>query len=274
MKKINDIILKKEEWKEMYAHILTDSLWLFPASGREKGELDFHGAFIPKVARQLIERYTCRGDVVLDLFLGSGTTAVEAVKMRRKCIGVDINGEYLSMTADKLPFGLLEEGRGNAEVALIKADSMYIGVVEEVKQALIRLTNTSFAQLLILHPPYHDIIKFSDSPQDLGNMPSTSLFYSAFRTVARNGYALLEPGRFAAVIIGDKYEDGELVPLGFKCLEIMNEVGFKTKAIIIKDIQGNEVKGKNGNLWRYRALANGFFIFKHEYILVMFKDGG
>ncbi len=69
-------------------------------------------------------------------------------------------------------------------------------------------------------------------------------------------------------------EKGELVPLGFKCLEIMSEVGFKTKAIIVKDIQGNEVKGKNINLWRYRALANGFFIFKHEYILVMYKNGG
>lgn len=272
--KINDICLAKGEWQDKCAHILTDSMWLFPASGREKGELDFHGAFIPEVARQLIERYTCKGDVVLDLFLGSGTTAVEAVKMGRKCIGVDINDKCLSMAADKLPFGSLKKRRINAEVALLQTDSMYIGVVVDVKHALFSLTNTSFAQLLILHPPYHDIIKFGDHPKDLSNMPSTSMFYSAFKAVARNGYDLLEPGRFAAVIIGDKYVDGELVPLGFKCLGIMNEVGFKTKAIIVKDIQGNEVKGKNTNLWRYRALSGGFYIFKHEYILVMYKDGG
>ncbi len=155
--------------------------------------------------------------------------------------------------------------------ALIEDDSRYIGIVSDARVAIHNLSSRSFAQLLILHPPYHDIIKFSDDPQDLSNIPDAESFLEAFASVAWNGYHLLEPGRFAAVIIGDKYEDGELIPLGFKCLGIMNEVGFKTKAIIIKDIQGNEAKGKDTNLWRYRSLAGGFFVFKHEYILVMFK---
>ena len=44
------------------------------------------------------------------------------------------------------------------------------------------------------------------------------------------------------------------------------------KAIIIKDMQGNErCKGKDANLWRYRALAGGFYIFKHEYVMVFQK---
>ena len=52
----------------------------------------------------------------------------------------------------------------------------------------------------------------------------------------------------------------------------MNKLGFITKAIIIKDMQGNErAKGKTANLWRYRALAGGFYIFKHEYIMVFQK---
>jgi len=52
----------------------------------------------------------------------------------------------------------------------------------------------------------------------------------------------------------------------------MNEVGFKTKSIIVKNIEGNEIaKGKNNNLWRYRALAGGFYVFKHEYVMIFFK---
>ena len=52
----------------------------------------------------------------------------------------------------------------------------------------------------------------------------------------------------------------------------MNELGFITKAIIIKDMQGNErAKGKNANLWRYRALAGGFYVFKHEYVMIFQK---
>lgn len=51
-----------------------------------------------------------------------------------------------------------------------------------------------------------------------------------------------------------------------------DEVGLKLKGIIVKDIQGNErAKGKTANLWRYRALAGGFFIFKHEYIMIFQK---
>ena len=52
----------------------------------------------------------------------------------------------------------------------------------------------------------------------------------------------------------------------------MNEVGFKTKSIVIKNIEGNEQgKGRTTNLWRYRALAGGFYIFKHEYIMIFQK---
>ena len=37
-------------------------------------------------------------------------------------------------------------------------------------------------------------------------------------------------------------------------------------------MQGNErAKGKTANLWRYRALAGGFSIFKHEYVMIFQK---
>ena len=54
-------------------------------------------------------------------------------------------------------------------------------------------------------------------------------------------------------------------------MERMNRVGFKTKAIVVKNIEGNEKKGKDENLWRSRALKWGFYIFKHEYIILFFK---
>ena len=82
----------------------------------------------------------------------------------------------------------------------------------------------------------------------------------------------MEKDRFAALIIGDKYAYGELVPLGFECMARMNKLGFRTKSIIVKNIEGNEkCKGKNANLWRYRALYGGFYIFKHEYIIIFQK---
>ena len=100
----------------------------------------------------------------------------------------------------------------------------------------------------------------------------TEEFYDLFEKVAKNGYDLLEKGRFACLIIGDKYANSQHIPLGFECMARMNKLGFITKAIIIKDMQGNErAKGKTANLWRYRALAGGFYIFKHEYVMVFQK---
>jgi hypothetical protein len=52
----------------------------------------------------------------------------------------------------------------------------------------------------------------------------------------------------------------------------MNTAGFRTKSIVVKNIEGNEVgKGRTNNLWRYRALRGGFYIFKHEYVLIFHK---
>jgi hypothetical protein len=55
----------------------------------------------------------------------------------------------------------------------------------------------------------------------------------------------------------------------------MNEVlkrNFALKSIIVKNFE--ETAGKRGQkeLWKYRALAGGFYLFKHEYIFV-FKKG-
>jgi hypothetical protein len=90
--------------------------------------------------------------------------------------------------------------------------------------------------------------------------------------VARIGFELLQPERFAVLVIGDKYEDRELVPLGFLTMQQMVKAGFRVKSIVVKNIVGNERgKGKATNLWRYRALAGGFYIFRHEYVIIFQK---
>lgn len=253
-------------WKE-YDDILTDSLWNFPSRASGDGhKLDYHGNYIPQIATQIFTRYSKKDDVVLDLFLGSGTSAIEAVRMERRCIGVELKPDLVDYVRGKIAPDLLD-----SRIYLIQGDSTAPETVEKISKRL-QTMQEEFAHLLILHPPYDDIIKFSDNPNDLSNATNTEAFLDSFETIARNGYELLEPDRFAALIIGDKYASGELVPLGFWCMERMNRVGFKTKAVIVKNIEGNEKgKGRAANLWRYRALAGGYYIFKHEYIMVFFK---
>ena len=253
-------------WKD-YSHIKTDTWWEFASRDNTHGHSnEYHGNYIPQIAQQLYERFTKKGDIVLDLFLGSGTSAIEALNMGRRCIGVELKPEQAQIVRDKFSEKELVTG-----VNVICEDSASESVIDKI-QARLDVMREKKAQFLVLHPPYDDIIKFSDRKEDLSNCASTEEFYDLFEKVAKNGYDMLEKGRFAALIIGDKYANGEIVPLSSDCANRMRKIGFKMKAVIVKNMEGNErAKGKTANLWRYRALNGGFYIFKHEYIYVFQK---
>ena len=262
--KYSDINLKK--WKD-YAHVMTNSLWLFPSRLKEHGHSnEYHGNYIPQIAQQMYERYTKKNDVVLDLFFGSGTSGIEAINMNRRCIGVELKQDLVDSVSEKFsPKQLV------TDVNIICSDSTSQDAFEKV-QARLEIMGEDKAQFLMLHPPYDDIIKFSDKKEDLSNCETTEEFYDMFEKVAKNGYDLLESGRFACLIIGDSYKNSEVQPLGFECMNRMRKLGFILKSTIVKDINGNErAKGRTANLWRYRALAGGFSIFNHEYIFVFQK---
>jgi len=82
--KINDINLLR--WKE-YDEIITDSLWIFDKRDTSGAHLGWYwGNFIPQIPRQVMLRYTKKGDWVLDPFVGSGTTLIECRRLGRKSI--------------------------------------------------------------------------------------------------------------------------------------------------------------------------------------------
>ncbi len=263
-KAYNDIDLNN--WK-LYENIKTGTWWEFDSRDKSNGHsYDYHGNYIPQIATQLLERYTKKDDIVLDLFFGSGTTGIEAKNLSRRCIGVELKQEMVDYVSQKFSKKDLV-----VNVNIIQGDSASEITKKKVQDRLEIMGNTH-AQLLVLHPPYDDIIKFSDKKEDLSNCASTEEFYELFKKVAKNGYDLLEQNRFAALIIGDKYSNSRYYSLGFECQRRMEELGFVTKAVIVKNITGNEkAKGKNANLWRYRALAGGFNIFEHEYIMIFQK---
>ena len=78
----------------------TVSIWeIQPESARRIG----HPAPFPvELPRRLIELYTFEGDLVLDPFIGAGTTAVAAVETARHYVGYEISPEYAVLAADRL----------------------------------------------------------------------------------------------------------------------------------------------------------------------------
>lgn len=269
MSRINDLDLKN--WKE-YQDIITDSLWIIgerDKSDSHKG--DYHGNFIPQIPNQLMRRFTRKGDVVLDTFLGSGTTLIECKKLGRNGIGIELLPNIAEIAIQRISQGSLFYPNIFTEV--IVADSTKKETRQKVDDTL-KSYNKQNVQLIIMHPPYHDIIKFSDRPEDLSNANSVNEFLKLFGDVVSNFIDLLERKHFLAVIIGDKYTNSEWVPLGFMTMqEVFNRVGndFILKSILVKNMVNNRAKRNQEHLWRYRALVGGFYIFRHEYIFLFQK---
>lgn len=241
-----------------------DSMWLIPRRnerGFSGGSGKFHGNFVPGLVARLLLRYTQPGDWILDPFAGSGTTGDVAKHLGRRCFMSD-----LVPTRDDI----LQAGAGDI---LIGAEFMG----EDVAIPTLNIYNMAAGpfkfDLTILHPPYADIIQFTDHPKDLSNCPDISTYLEDMWVVAVNIDQNVKIKGFVALVLGDVYKDGQVVPLSFLIMQQWRArfPYYKLKAIYIKDIQGN-VKDNTANLWKYRHLRNGTAVFKHEYIFVFRKE--
>ena len=259
--KINDINLLR--WKE-YDEVITDSLWVLDKRDTSGAHLGWYwGNFIPQIPRQMMLRYTKKGDWVLDTFVGSGTTLIECRRLGRNGIGIELNPEVAQKAKELIQ---KEQNKDNVISEVIIGDSRAVNIKE-----ILAKYGINRVQLLIIHPPYHDIIKFSKDEKDLSNARSIEEFLKMFGEVVDNATPYLEKGRYFALVIGDKYSKGEWIPLGFYCMNEVLKKGYLLKSIIVKNFEETRGKRNQQELWRYRALVGGFYIFKHEYILLFKK---
>lgn len=259
--KINDLNLNR--WKE-YNDILTDSLWILDKRDKSGAHnAGYWGNFIPQIPNQFLRRYTKQGEWVLDAFLGSGTTLIECKRLGRNGIGVELLPEVVEITNKNIS---AEENKFNVKTEVITADSTELNFKQELEKR-----NINSVQFLIMHPPYWDIIKFSNNKKDLSNAKSVEEFLNLFGKVVDNTYDILDKGRYFAVVIGDKYSQGEWIPLAFYTMNEVLKRGYILKSTIVKNFEETKGKMNQKELWRYRALAGGFYIFKHEYIFLFNK---
>lgn len=255
-----------EEWKT--TDINVDSLWLIDKRDNSgKHENNYHGNFIPQIPNQLIRRYTNENDTVLELFTGSGTTLFECEKLNRNYIGFDINDEMISHIYEKMSDTQnIRFLINNCDVT----DSKKFNICMKQSFELIEKNSCDF---LIAHPPYMDIVKFTEKKEDLSQIEDLNIFIEKMILALKNGLTFLEKGKYFAIVIGDVYKKSEVIPLGFYVMNsIKQNFKVKLKGIIVKNIEGNRGKIGSQGIWKYRALKSDYYLFKHEYIFVFKKE--
>ena len=278
---VNDLDLSN--WQQ-YEDILTDSLWILDSRDSSGAhQADYHGNFVPQIPNQLLRRFTKPAEVVLDPFIGSGTTAIEANRLGRQYIGVELSASVANQARQRIMNdintgsndlmwkGLYDLGE-REDLGILCGDSGAPHVASEIRQRL-DILDLQQVHFLIMHPPYHNIIQFSENTADLSNCQSVHEFVHRFMNVYNNLSDFLEPGRHLAIVIGDIYQNGEWIPLqNLITHELLNQDNLRLKSIIVKNMVNNRAKRNLEHLWRYRALANGFYIFKHEYVVLFQKN--
>ena len=263
--KFNNIDMNN--WKD--SDINTDSLWIIQErdkSGKHKNI--YHGNFIPQIPNQLLKRYTKENDIVLEPFMGSGTTLFECEKLNRKYIGFDINPlmlEYVNKSMQNSGF--------DKNFYINYCNSLDNNQVDENILKASEKLGFSKVQFVLMHPPYMDIVKFTQNENDLSQIDNIKEFVQKFKIICENSLKYLEKNRYFALVIGDVYKNSEVIPLGFYCMDmIKRNFKVKLKGTIIKNIEGNRGKLGSSGIWRYRALNSDYYIFKHEYIFVFKKE--
>lgn len=255
----------KEHWKELDINI--DSLWLIgPRAKGGKRENNYHGNFTPQVPDNLIRRYTEPGEIVMDLFMGSGTTLYECELLGRNYIGYDINEDIISHVEAKMDVNT------SIKYQINRCDVTDSSAFDRYTDYSLSKMGKKRTDFLLVHPPYWNIIHFTDKKCDLSNIDNLNEFVEKFVTAMTNAVKYLKADRHFAIVVGDLYRDGAVVPLGFYLMDAINRnIKCKLKGIVIKDMVGNRAKIGLENLWRYKALKSDYFLFKHEYIFVFRK---
>src|SRR5687768_9735886 len=143
--------------------LIVESLWLLGPRDKSSSHAgDYWGNFVPQIPNQILRRFTKEGDWVVDLFSGMGTTLIECRKLGRNGVGVELNENVAARSRLRI-----DDADGNATAAahVLIADSTAPDTVQAVRAAMGR----ERADCILLHPPYHDIIRFSSDGRDLSN---------------------------------------------------------------------------------------------------------
>ncbi len=272
------------------------SIWDNIKKTKEEAAIKHPAMFPTRLVRRLLKVYAKSGDIVLDPFLGSGSTLIAAKSLGIHGIGFEINPDYVNkakrrLTQSQIPLSSQktltkpEHGRifpkKMSSVESSPEFKLQFDIHLDTAENLLNYLKPESIDICITSPPYWDIHRqkrtadlkesrpYSELEHDLGNIAYYDLFLQSLQSVFTNVYKVLKKGARCVIICMDIRKKAIFYPLHIDLTKKMKEIGFDLEDIIIWD------RRKEYSNLRPLGYPYVFRVNKiHEFLMIYFKPTG
>lgn len=230
--------MKPKEWLKSQLGV-----WRFSYGSRDIRKKDIHPATFPiSLARKVIELFTHEGELVLDPFVGSGTTLIAARDLNRNAVGFDLNRQYVGLCEQRLAQNsLLSE---TTQIA-INDDAMCVPNYLTKETVSLVFTSPPYANLLNRerrnksrrfrkNDQLGKIEQYSQEPRDLGTM-SLDEYTRSMGDIFEALLPLLRPKAHCVINVPDMWWENERITIHVSLIEELRKRDYELRNIIIWD---------------------------------------
>lgn len=218
-------------------------VWQFSYEKRDVRDKNVHPATFPlSLARKVIELFTHQGELVLDPFVGSGTTLVAAQDCNRSALGFDLSTKYINLCEQRL------SQRGmfhNVDQVAIQDDARNIPSYLPEESASLIWTSPPYANLLNRkrknksrrdrkNEQYDKVEQYSQDARDLGTMP-LERYTEAIGDIFESLLPLLKVKGHCVINVPDMWWENRRITIHVALIEELRKRGYELRNTIIWD---------------------------------------
>ena len=219
------------------------TIWRDIRKTKEEKQLKHPAMFPSELAEKLINIYTREdGDVILDPFLGVGSTLIASNKLNKKGIGIELSPDFVNIAKKRLSTVQLT-------LDTKKKKQFEQKIINDDANNLLKYLDEESVDLCINSPPYWNILNqrrtadnknirnYSDSDTDIGNIESYEEFLEKLKKIYTEVYKVLKPNKRCCVVVMDIRKKDKFYPFHIDLSRIMTEIGFELEEFVIWDRQ-------------------------------------
>jgi len=223
------------------------AIWELYYEKRDIRDKDVHPASFPiSLPKRCIELFTHKGELVLDPFMGIGTTLIAARDLERNAVGFDLNKKYVDITEKRLSQMEIIFGEETKQIAIcddalnipkyLKENTISLSVTSPPYSNMLNRArlNKSMRADLRINKYYKKNLQYSNNPRDLGTMDPKK-YAEALAEIYKEILPLLKPRAHCVINVNDLWENNHRYPIHCHIIEEMKKVGYELRNVIIWD---------------------------------------